>query len=51
VRREPYERARETRHWPDMGGDGLRSEGRGGEGKRVGRDEGGRRNDGKMSAE
>jgi len=36
---------------PDMGKDGLGSEGGGGRAERVGRDEGGGSNDGKMSAE
>ena len=51
LRREPHERAREGGHTPDMGGDGLGSEGGGGRAVRVGREEGGRSNDGKTSAE
>jgi len=43
--------AREGGHPPDMGGDGLGSEGGGGRAERVGRDDGGGSNDGKMSAE
>jgi len=39
--REPHERAREGRGPPDMGGDGLGSEGGGGRAERVGRDESG----------
>jgi len=48
--REPHERAREGGRPPDMGGDGLESEGGGGRAERVGRDEGGGSNDGKTSA-
>ena len=51
LRREPHERAREGRPQPDMGGDGLGSEGGGGRAEHVGRDEGGGSNDGKTSAE
>jgi len=51
LRREPHKRAREGGRPADMGGDGLRSEGRGGRAERVGRDEGGGSNNGKMSAE
>jgi len=50
LRREPHERAREGRRPPDMGGDGLGSEGGGGRAERVGRDEGGGSNDAKISA-
>ena len=49
LRREPHERAREGGHPPDMGGDGLGSEGGGGRAERVGRDEGGGSKDGKTS--
>jgi len=49
LRREPHERAREGARPPDMGGDGLGSEGGGGRAERVGRHEGGGSNDGKMS--
>jgi len=51
LRRERHERAREGGRPPDMGRDGLRSEGGGGRAERVGRDEGGGSNDGKTSAE
>jgi len=51
LRRGPHLRAREGGHPPDMGGDGLGSEGGGGMAERVGRDEGGGSNDGKTSAE
>ena len=51
LRREQHERAREGRRPPDLGGDGLGSEGEGGRVERVGRDEGRGSNDGKMSAE
>jgi len=51
LRREPHERARERGRLPDMGGDGLGSEGGGGRAERVGRDEGGGRKGGKTSAE
>jgi len=51
LRRKPHERAREGGLPPDMGGDGLGSEGGGGSAERVGRDEGGGSNDGKTSAE
>ena len=50
LRREPYERARERGHPPDMGGDGPGSEGGGGRAARVGWDESGGTNDGKTSA-
>ena len=40
LRREPHERAREGGRPPDMGGDGLGSEGGGGRAERVERDEG-----------
>jgi len=46
--------ARKGNRWgrpPDIGGDGLGSEGGGGRAERVGRDEGRERNDRKMSAE
>ena len=46
LRRELHERAREGGRPPDMGGDGLGSEGGGGRAERVGRDEGGGSNDG-----
>jgi len=51
LRREPHERARKGRRPPDIGGDGLGSEGRGGRAERFGRDEGGGSNDRKRSAE
>jgi len=51
LRREPHERAREGGHPPDMGGDGLGSEGGGGRAERVERDEGRGSQDGKTSAE
>jgi len=51
LRRRPHKRAREGGRPPDMGGDWLGSEGGGERGERVGRDEGGGSNDGKMSAE
>jgi len=51
LRREPHERAREGGRPPDMGGDGLGSEGGGGPAERVESDEGGGSNDGKTSAE
>jgi len=51
LRREPHERAREGGHLPDMGGDGLESEGGEGRAELVGRDEGGGSNDGKTSSE
>jgi len=51
LRREPHERARKGGRPPDMGGDGLGSEGGGGRAERVGRDAGGGSNDVKMSAE
>jgi len=51
LRREPHEMAREGGRPPDMGGDGLGSEGGGGRAERVGRDEGGGSHDGKTSAE
>jgi len=51
LRRELHERAREGRRPPDMGGDGLGSEGGGERAERVGRDEGRGSNDGKTSAE
>jgi len=49
LRREPHERAREGGRAPDMGGDGLGSEGGGGRAERVGWDEGRVSNDGKTS--
>jgi len=49
LRREPHKRAREGEGPPDMGEDGLGSEGGEGRAKRIGRDEGGESNDGKMS--
>jgi len=42
VRREPQERAREGVGLPDMGEDGLGSEGGGGRAEHIGRDEGGK---------
>ena len=51
LRREPHESAREGGCPPDMGGDGLASEGGGGRAERVWRDEGGGSNDGKKSAQ
>jgi len=51
LRREPHERAREGGLPPDVGEDGLGSQGGGGRAERVGRDEGGGTNDGKTSAE
>ena len=51
LRRELHERARDGGSPPDMGGDSLGSEDRGGRGKPVGRDEGRGSNDGKTSAE
>jgi len=51
LRREPHEREREGGCPPDMGGDGLGSEGGGRRAEHVGRDEGGGSNDGKTSAE
>jgi len=51
LRREPPARAREGGRPPDIGGDGLGSDGGGGRAERVGRDEGGGSNDGKTSAE
>jgi len=51
LRREPHKRAREGGRPPDMGGDGLGSEGGGGRAERVGRDEGGGSSDKKTSAE
>ena len=51
LRREPHQRAREGGRPPDMEGDGLGSQGGEGSAERVGRDEGGGSNDGKMSAE
>jgi len=51
LRREPHERAREGGRPPDMGEDGLGSEGGGGRAARVCRDEGGGSNDGKTAAE
>jgi len=50
LRKELHERAREGGRPSDMGEDGLGSEGGGESAKRVGRDEGGGSNDGKMSA-
>jgi len=50
-RREPHERAREGACPLDMGEEGLGSEGGGGRGERIGRDEGGRSNEGKTSTE
>ena len=41
LRREPHERAREGVRPPNVGGDGLGSEGGAGRTERVGRDEGG----------
>ena len=49
--REPHEIGREGGCPPDMGGDGLGSEGGGGRAEHVGRDEGGGSNDRKTSAE
>jgi len=51
LRREPHERAREGGRPPDMGGDGLGSEGGGGRAERVGRKEGRGSHDRKTSAE
>jgi len=51
LRREPHERARKGGRPPDMGGDGLASEGGGGRAERVGRDQGGASNDWKTCAE
>jgi len=51
LRREPHEMAREGEGPPDMGEEGLGSEGGGGRAERIGRDEGGGSNDGKTSAE
>ena len=51
LRREPHERARGEGCPPDMGEDGLGSEGGGRRAEHVGRDEGGGSNDGKKSAE
>jgi len=51
LRRELHERAREGGCQPDMGGDGLGSEGGGGRAACVGRDEGGGSNDGKTFVE
>ena len=51
LRREPHKRAREGGHPPDMGGDGLGSEGGRARAERVERDEGGGSNNGKTSAE
>jgi len=51
LRREPHERAGEGGPPPDMGKDGLGSEGGGGRAQRIGGDEGGGSNDGKTSAE
>jgi len=49
--RELHERAREGEGPPDMGEEGLGSEGGGGRAERIGRDEGGGSNDRKTSAE
>ena len=51
LRREPHKRTREGGGPPDMGEEGLGSEGGGGRGERIGRDEGGRSNEGKTSTE
>jgi len=51
LRRELSERAREGGRPPDIRGDGLGLDGGGGRAERVGRDDGGGSNDGKMSAE
>ena len=51
LRRERHERAREGGRPPDMGGDGLGSDGGGGRAERVGGDAGGGSNDGKPSVE
>ena len=49
--RELHERAREGGRPPDMGGDGLGSEGGGGRAEGIGRDEGGGSNNRKTSTE
>jgi len=51
LRRKPHERAGEGGYPPDMGEDGLGSEGGGGRAECVGRDEGGGSKEGKKSAE
>jgi len=51
LRREPHERAREEGGPPDMGEEGLGSEGGGGRAEQIERDKGGGSNDGKTSAE
>ena len=51
LRREPHERARRGGGPPEMAEEGLGSEGGGGMADRIGRDEGGGSNDGKMSTE
>ena len=51
LRREPHKRAREGGRPPDMGGDGLGSEGGAGRAERVGSDVGGKSNAGKTWAE
>ena len=51
LRSEPPARAREGGRPPNIGGDGLGSDGGGGRAECVGRDEGGGSNDGKTSAE
>ena len=51
LRREPHERAREGGGPPDMGEEGLGSEGEGGRAEHIGRDEVGGSNHGKTSAE
>ena len=51
LRRGPHEWAREGGRPPDMGEEGLGSEGAAGRAEPIGRDEGGGSNDGKMATD